>query len=127
MPLGLSGSSAETEGIRRTCVPNPGRDLGMEMIMPEQHQVGLQGCEVDLDLVYVRVTGLHLPDAGMGNEQIGLVGAASFIGLFQSVERCLHAEHLRYGVDHDAPTWCTQLETLIGEAMCEVHLRERVR
>ena len=94
--------------------------------MPEQHKVGLQGREVDLDLIDVRVTGLHLPDAWMSDEQIGLVGAAGFIGLFQSVERCLHAEHLRYGVDHDAPAWGTQLKTLIGEPMREVHLRERV-
>ena len=51
---------------------------------------------------------------------------ASLVGLFQRVESGIDAQHLGDGVDDKCPVVCTDLEALVGQAVGEMHLGERV-
>ena len=95
----------------------------MGVVVAEQNQVGLQATGVDLDLVDVRVTGLQLGQAGMGDQQVGGPGAAAGGRLVEGIQGGLDGQHLRHGVDHQAG----QLEALVGQAVGEVDLGEAVR
>ena len=71
--------------------------------------------------------GLELLDAGMGDEQVGPVGAPGRTGLPEGLERRLHAQHLRDGVYDDPAPRPRDVETFVGEAAGEVDLPEGVR
>ena len=126
MPFGLSGSSAKLNVSVEPAYQIPRCHLGVEMVVPEQDEVGLKARQVDLDLVYVGVPGLHLLDAGMSNEQVGLVCAPRLVGLLEGLQSGIDAQHLGDGVDDKCPVVCTDLEALVGQAVGKVHLGERV-
>ena len=86
------------------------------MVVPEQDEVGLKARQVDLDLVYIGVPGLHLLDAGMSNEQVGLVCAPRLVGLLEGLQSGVDAQHLGDGVDDEGPVVCTDLKALVGQA-----------
>ena len=74
--LGGVGVVGIGEGVGGAGVPDAGVDLGMEVVVTEQRQVGrrLEQAGVDLDLVDVGVVGLHLRHPGMGEQQVGGIG-----------------------------------------------------
>ena len=67
MPFGLVGVVGKAERVGRAGVPDALGDLGVEMVMAEQDEVGLKRPEVDLDLVDVSVPGLDLLDPRVGD------------------------------------------------------------
>ena len=76
MPLGSSGSSAKEKVSVEPAYQMPSVDLGVEVVVAEQHEVGLEQAGVDLDLVDVGVAGLDLGHPGVGEQQVGPVEAA---------------------------------------------------
>ncbi len=126
-PFGPVGVVGKAERVGRAGVPDALGDLGVEMVMTEQHEVGLKRPEVDLDLVDVSVPGLDLLDPRVGEEQVGVLAAPRPVGLLEGLECRVYAQHLRDGV-HDEGLRCRRdLEALIGEPMGEMHLGEGVR
>jgi hypothetical protein len=101
-PFGLVRIVGKGEGIGRPGVPDPIRHPGVEVVVAEQHEVRPQESGVHLDLVDVGIAGLYLRHPGMGQQQIGAIGAPAAVGLGQGRKCRLHAQHLGHGVDHQA-------------------------
>ena len=124
--LGPVGVVGEAEGVGRACVPDALSHLGMKVVVAEQDEVRLERPEVDLDLVDVGVLGLELLDPGVGDEQVGALGAAGrgwpARGPRASPPRS--ASEGRRARPGPAPG--RDLEALVGEAAGEVDLREGV-
>ena len=74
--LGLVRVVGEGERVGRTRVPDAPADLGVEVVVAEEHEVALEHAGVDFDLVDVGIPGLDLGDAGVGQQEVGAVGVA---------------------------------------------------
>ncbi len=120
--LGLVGVIGEGERVGGSGVPHAVADLGVEVVVAEQDEVGPELAGVDLDLVDIGVAGFDLGQTGMGEEQVGAVEAAAAVGLGQGVEGGLDGEHLGHGVNDQAG----QLEALVVQPVGEGHLGKGV-
>jgi hypothetical protein len=120
--LGLVGIVGEGERVGRAGVPHALHHLRVEVVVAEQHEVGLDAAGIDLDLVDVGVARLDLGDARVGEQQVGAVDAALLVSQVERFERGVDGEHLRDAVHAQAG----QVERRVRQACGEHHVGERV-